>query len=197
MLFKLEGEGLSKKNDTEICLSPLVAVPGIWLIRRIPTQPFPHPTIPPSPRSLGSWALLETVVLQGRVFSSFILYELELERRAIVPLAGVTPPTPFPKLQHQAEQLFTNLLESGMEITLCSSPVLTLSTQWTNTPWVEVDALPPSSVKAFFLLHSIPPFLRQHLMNSRLTLNSLCCQEGSRTLNSLLPPLECQDYRHG
>lgn len=82
MLFNLEGElhteGLSKENASEICLSgqpcssehslsPLVAVQGIWLIRRIPTQPFPHPTIPPSPRSLGSWALLETVVLQGRV----------------------------------------------------------------------------------------------------------------------------------
>lgn len=71
MLYKLEGElhteGLSKKNDSDICLSPLVAVQGMWLIRRIPTRPFPHPTIPPSPRSLGSWAWLETVVLQGRV----------------------------------------------------------------------------------------------------------------------------------
>lgn len=60
-------------------------------------------------------------------FSSFIPYKLE--RSAIVPLTGVTPPTSFSKLQHQAEQLSMNLLESGMEITLRSSSVLTLSTR--------------------------------------------------------------------
>lgn len=80
MLFKLGGElhteGLSNKNDSETCLSPLVAVQGIWLIWRIPTQPFPHPTIPPSPRSLGSRALLETA-------SRF--YNTQLSSRAGVP----------------------------------------------------------------------------------------------------------------
>lgn len=76
----------------------------------------------------GIWAELAAQAPEAWLwFSSFILYELE--RRAIVPLTGVTPPTPSPKLQHQAEQLFMNLLEPGMEITLCSSPVLTLSIQ--------------------------------------------------------------------
>lgn len=74
------------------------------------------------------WAELAAQAPQAWLwFSSFILHKLE--RRAIVPLAGVTPPTPFPKLQHQAEQRFMTLLESGMEIPLRSSPVLTLSIQ--------------------------------------------------------------------
>lgn len=74
------------------------------------------------------WAELAAQAPQAWLwFASFILYKLE--RRAIVPLTAVTPPTPFPKLQHQAEQLPMFLLESGMEIPLRSSPVLTLPTR--------------------------------------------------------------------